>query len=163
MTKAKKRKQPKQKFRLKFLLIAAIAVLLTAFIGSQFTETGAWYESVKPSITPPNYVFPIVWTSLFVLIAMSFYLAMASSTRKENCKEIVPGYLFNFVLNMSWSLLFFTLKQPILAFVDLILLWASTALMIYVTWRINKVASWLLVPYLLWLTFAGILNFIIAF
>lgn len=159
----KRKKKPKLKFNLRFLLIAIISVFLTAFIGSLFTETGDWYESVKPSITPPNYVFPIAWTTLFILIAMSFYLAMASSKKEYNKKEIIPGYLFNFVLNMAWSFFFFTMKQPFLAFIDLVLLWASTTLMIFVTWKVNKVAAWFLVPYLLWLTFAGILNFIIAF
>ncbi|MEM4152995.1 MAG: TspO/MBR family protein [Candidatus Pacearchaeota archaeon] len=163
MPKKRVKKTSSSRFNLKFFLIAIIFVFFTAFIGSFFTDTGEWYESVKPSITPPNYVFPIAWTILFVLIAISFYLAMSSSKKEYNKKEIIPGYLFNFLLNMAWSFFFFKLKQPILAFVDLVLLWASTALMIFVTRKVNKAAAWLLVPYLLWLTFAGILNFIIAF
>ncbi|MCX8193745.1 MAG: tryptophan-rich sensory protein [Candidatus Pacearchaeota archaeon] len=158
-----KKTRKKKKFDSKFLLLAIVSVFLTAFIGSQFTDTGEWYESIKPSITPPNYVFPIVWTTLFILIAISFYLALISSKKEYNKKEIIPGYLFNFVLNMAWSFFFFKMKLPVLAFIDLILLWFSTALLIYITQKINKISSWLLAPYLLWLSFAGILNFIIAF
>jgi len=153
------------KINWKVLIICFVVVYGIAFIGSVFTSGNAntsWYQKIKPAITPPNYVFPIVWNILFFLIALSLYFAWINSKKKQ--KKIV-AFVFgiNLLLNVFWSFLFFYLKRPIFSFVELILLEISIIIMIFVTKKIDKKAAWLLVPYLLWVLFAGVLNYLIAF
>ena len=155
----------KKRINWKILIISLIMVYLVAFIGSLFTSPvtdSAWYESIKPSITPPNWVFPIVWNILFFLIAISLYISWISAKKIEK-KKIVLVFGINFILNIFWSVLYFGLKNPSLAFFELIVLWFSILIMILVTCRINKIASYLLVPYFLWVSFAGVLNYLSAF
>ncbi len=151
-----------KKINWKFLIIAFIIVHLAAIFGSLFTNTGDWYESVKPSITPPGYVFPIVWTILFILISISFYFVLISKKGKLRNRAII-FFIINIILNGLWSYLFFELHNPVFAFFELVLLWVSILFMIYFSFKLNKISSYLLVPYLLWVSFAGILNYLIAF
>lgn len=145
----------------KLLIISFIIVFIVAFAGGRFTDTGGWYENAKPSITPPDYIFPIVWTALFFLIALSLYFAYSKAKNIKNKRKIMWSFGLNFIFNILWSELFFGLKAPFLAFFDLILLWISIVIMILVSWKINKKASYLLFPYLVWVSFAGILNYLI--
>ncbi len=151
-----------KKLNWKILVVAFIVVHLAAFVGSRFTDTGNWYETVKPRITPPNYIFPIVWTILFILISISFYFVLVSKKGKWKDRAIIL-FVINIILNGLWSYLFFGLQNPVMAFFELILLWITILLMIYTSSKINKTASYLLIPYLLWVSFAGILNYLIAF
>jgi len=151
-----------KKINWKFLIIAFIIIHLAAIFGSLFTNTGDWYESVKPSITPPGYVFPIVWTILFILISISFYFVLISKKGKLRNRAII-FFIINIILNGLWSYLFFELHNPVFAFFELVLLWVSILFMIYFSFKLNKISSYLLVPYLLWVSFAGILNYLIAF
>jgi tryptophan-rich sensory protein len=150
-----------KKINWKILVIAFIIVHLAAFVGSRFTNTGDWYESVKPGITPPSYVFPIVWTVLFILISISFYLVLMSVGKWK--KKAIVVFVINIFLNGLWSYLFFGLQNPGAAFFELILLWITILLMIYTSSKLNRIASYLLIPYLLWVSFAGVLNYLIAF
>ncbi len=145
----------------KVLVISLLVVYAAAFIGSIFTTgntNSTWYTENKPSFTPSNFIFPIVWNILFLLIALSLYLAWINAEKKEK-KKIAWIFAINLVLNALWSFLFFTMKNPFLAFIDLLLIFATIILMIWITGRISRKASWLLVPYLIWVAFAGILNF----
>ena len=151
-----------KKINLKVLIASLIIVYLVAFIGSRFTagETGGeWYQSIKPSITPPNYVFPIVWNILFFLIALSLYFVWVKSRNKEK-KKIMLVFGINFILNIFWSVLYFGLKNPGLAFIEIILLEISIIAMIILTYKISKKSSYLLIPYFLWVAFASLLNFL---
>lgn len=153
------------KINWKVLSVSLIAVYFVALIGGLFTSSSVnslWYNSVKPSITPPNYVFPIVWNVLFFLIALSLYLSWISAKKKSK-KKIVFVFGLNLFLNFLWSAIFFAMQNPLLAFFELILLWLSIIAMIFTTYRINKTSSYLLIPYFLWVSFAGILNYLIAF
>jgi len=146
----------------KLLLACMVIVYFVAFLGSIFTTPNvntAWYDSIKPSITPPGWVFPIAWNILFFLIAISLYLAWISSKKNQKTK-IAFAFGINLILNAFWSYLYFGLKNPAFAFIDLIVIWLSIAMMIYITYKINKTASYLLIPYLLWVSFAGILNYL---
>ena len=141
-------------------IICLIIVFLVAFIGSIFTSkntSSAWYESIKPKLTPPNYVFPIVWNILFLLISISLYLAWTSAKTKQ---IIVIAFAINFFLNILWSFLFFYLKSPKAAFIEVIFLWLSILSLILVTYKINKTSSYLLMPYLAWVSFASLLNYL---
>lgn len=161
----KKRIKNKKKINWKILIVSFILIYLAAFIGSIFSSlaiNSEWYNSVKPSITPPNWVFPIVWNILFFLIFLSLYFSLSSSKNKDKLKiKIIFG--INLILNVLWSFLFFYLKNPLISFFDLILLWISIFFIIYLTWKSSKMSSWLLIPYSLWVGFAGILNYLIAF
>jgi tryptophan-rich sensory protein len=143
-----------------------VAVFSVAFLGSILTSQGlkdGWYASVKPAITPPNWVFPIVWTFLFVLITISLYISLVSIKNKKITLKIYYLFGINFLLNVLWTFFYFCLRKPALAYFDLILLMISIAILISFTWRINKKSAWLLIPYLLWVGFAGILNYLSAF
>ncbi len=156
-----------KKINWKILIICLVIVYSVALIGSFFTSSNVdseWYETIKPSITPPNWVFPVVWNILFFLIALSLYFAWIKSKNKKSKKKIVIVFGINFLFNILWSVFFFALKMPILSFYELVfLLWPSILAMILITWHINKKAAYLLIPYLLWVSFAGVLNYLIAF
>lgn len=149
----------------KVLLLSFIIVFGIAFIGNFFTSDAVktdWYESIKPSITPPNFVFPIVWNALFILIALSLYSAWIGS--EKNQKKIVAiVFGISLAFNALWSVLFFSLRNPRAAFIEIIALWLSILAMIFVSWRIDRKAAWMLLPYLLWVSFASVLNFLMAF
>lgn len=150
------------KMRWKAFALSFAAVFLTAFIGSMFTSPNTrtqWYEARRSALTPPNFVFPIVWTALFIMIGISLYFSWVNAKKKERGK-VAFVFGINLLLNVLWSALFFGLKNPLAAFFDLILLWISILAMIFATWKIDRKAAWLLVPYLLWVSFAGILNYL---
>jgi len=151
------KKKSKYKINWKLLAIAFISVILVAFIGSQFTSPNTsteWYDSIRPSITPPNWVFPIVWNILFFLIALAFYFTLL----KGDKTKVAVAFAINFILNILWSALYFGLKDPLLAFIEIIILWVSILYMMMLSFKIDKKAGWFLLPYLLWVSFAAILN-----
>lgn len=152
----------KQKINWKVLIWCFAIVTIVAAAGSVFTSIAVkseWYTAIKPSITPPDYVFSIVWSVLFFLIALSLYSSWIIATKKEKDKLIL-AYGANFALNIMWSVLYFGLKNPLTAFFDLILLFVSILFMMGITGKIDKTASYLLIPYLVWVGFAGILNYL---
>jgi len=155
-----------KKIKWNVLIISILVVYLCAFIGSIFTSQNTnseWYDSIKPEITPPSYVFPIVWNILFFLIAMSIYFSWTSTRKKKDKKKIITLFGINLILNVLWSVLFFGLQKPLFAFFELILLWISILLIIIFIHKINKISSYLIIPYFVWVSFAGVLNYIIAF
>jgi benzodiazapine receptor len=146
----------------KVLIGSLIAVLATALVGSFFTSSRVntdWYQSIKPALTPPNYVFPIVWNILFLMIAFSLYFAWISSSQKDKSKiKFVFG--LNFTLNVMWSFFYFYLMNPLAGFFVLMALWLSIALLMINVARVSNISNYLLIPYLIWVSFAGILNFL---
>jgi translocator protein len=141
-------------------VICLVVVFAAGFIGSIAngdTTSSEWYELNKPAITPPGFVFPIVWNILYLLIAISLYFIWTKSKKKER-GMVAWVFGINIVLNALWSVIFFGYRQPGWAFFEIILLWLSIVSMIFVAGRIDKKSGWLLVPYLLWVTFAGVLN-----
>jgi tryptophan-rich sensory protein len=153
----------KRKVNIKVLVLCLLIVYAVAFLGSLFTSPAtdtSWYESIRPSITPPNWVFPIVWNVLFFLIALSLYFSWTLSVNLQERKRVAFAFGLNLALNVLWSVLYFGMKSPLSAFVEIFFLWASIIYMIYVSSRIDKKAGWLLVPYLLWVSFAIVLNYL---
>lgn len=152
------------------IVLCLFIVYLVAFIGSLFSSSqvnSQWYNSVKPSITPPNWVFPVVWNILFLFIAVSLYLSWTAKTKtkkesKTNRIKIAIAFGINLLLNILWSYLFFTLHSSI-SFYELVALEVSIFVMMFITYKIRKAASFILIPYALWIIFAGILNYLIAF
>ncbi len=155
-----------KKVNWKILIPCLIISYFAAFLGSLFSSTNtdtSWYQSVNQSIIPPNWIFPVVWNVLFFLIALSIYLAWTNAKNKRDRIRISLFFAVNLILNIFWSLLFFSLKNPLYSFLELILLWLSIISLIIITWRISRKSSFLLIPYFFWVSFAGILNFLIAF
>jgi benzodiazapine receptor len=150
----------KHKINWKVLIICLIIVCAVALIGSIFTTKAVkseWYQSIKPSITPPNWVFPVVWTILFFLIALSLYISWVKANKKQK-NDVILIYGINFILNIMWSVFYFGMKNPLIAFFEIIALLVSIIAMIGVSNKISKKAGYLLIPYLLWVGFALILN-----
>lgn len=161
----KKEKEERQRRNINWgvFFLCLLAVFVVALIGSLFTSGNAdteWYKSIKPSIAPPGFVIGLVWNVLFFLIAVSLYL---SWRRSRNRKMLAVFFGLNFILNMLWSFLFFQLRSPSAGFICIIFLMISIIQLITYTWKIDKRAGLLLVPYLLWVGFASVLNYLAAF
>jgi translocator protein len=162
----KKERKKKRKINWLILLLCFALSYGTGFVGSLFTTPNVnseWYLSIKPFITPPSIIFPIVWNVLFFLIAISLYLALTSVKDKKFQLKIWIVFGINFFLNALWSLLYFGLRNPPLAFAEVIVLEVSTLAIMAVVWKNSKISVWLLVPYSLWLGFAAILTYLSAF
>ncbi len=116
-----------------------------------------WYPHlIKPYGTPPDIVFPIMWTILYILMAISLTLLWISNTIEKKVAFLLFG--IQLLLNFMWSWLFFYLQSPTIALVDIILLWFFVFLTICAFWRHTRYGSCLLLPYLIWITYAFYLN-----
>lgn len=145
----------------KIIVTVAICLAVGYFSGMETRSAILdWYPTlVKPSFTPPNWVFAPVWTLLYIMMGVAAGLVWDRfSFDKGAVKKALVFFIVQLVLNAIWSYLFFGLHNPMLAGLEIILLW----LMIYETYfqftKINKVAGYLLVPYLVWVAFAAVLN-----
>lgn len=140
-------------------LIICLAISLTvgslsAFLTRNSMET--FNSIIKPAFSPPGWLFPVVWTILYILMGIASYLVLTSGKPNDSALAI---YSIQLVFNFFWSIIFFNMKLYLFAFLWLVLLWLlilKTALLFY---QISKPAGYLMVPYLLWVTFAGYLNF----
>ena len=144
------------------LIISILICQLAGFLGSLFTTPSipTWYASLeKPSFNPPNWLFSPVWITLFVLMGISLYLLLEKSFREQKVKKALIFFAIQLVLNVFWSILFFGLKSPLFAFFEIIILWVAISLTIIQSFKISKIASFLLLPYILWVSFAAILNY----
>jgi translocator protein len=148
---------PAVRIVLSVLFIAAVAAL-----GSLFTDTSSkWYAGlIKPSLQPPGIVFPIVWTVLYILLAISLSLIAADPKADKN---ILFLHAANGLLNVLWSYVFFQKQNPAGAFFILIILIITATILFSEVYRVNKTAAYLLMPYIIWLWFALYLNYEIAF
>jgi translocator protein len=160
-------KVKKAKFDFVTLLICLIIVfVVVGGIGSIFTTKNVhseWYQSIQPSITPPSWVFPVAWNFLFATIGFSLYFAWTRSKNKNQREKVAIIFAINFILNILWSIIFFGLKQPKIAFFEVVVFWLSILAMILVTRKISKESSCLLIPYLVWVAFASFINYLAAF
>ena len=139
--------------------VAAILVMLVAAMGGLLSEIGPWYQGlVKPAWQPPDWAFGPAWTTIFTLTALAGVLAWRGAVGGAERGLVLGVFLLNGLLNMGWSLLFFTLRRPDWALFEVVALWLSVAGMIWVSRRHSRVAPWFLLPYLLWVSFAGVLN-----
>ena len=135
-------------------IVISILVFITACSGALF-KPGAWYQSLKkPSWTPPNWAFPLVWSVLYIMIAAAGWIIW----QVEGYGPTVIVWSLNLALNALWSALFFGAKRMDLAFVNVCLLWLTTALFIVLALQISGFAAMLFVPYLIWVTIAACLN-----
>ena len=147
---------------LKNLLKSIALPLLVGILAGLLTRNSMETFSVlnKPPLAPPAFLFPIVWTILYILMGVSFYL-IQNNSNKKNCPKADTLYYYQLIVNFLWPIFFFRLEWYLFSFLWLLLLCILVFLMIQCFSKISKLASWLNIPYLLWLTFAGYLNFAI--
>jgi translocator protein len=134
--------------------------LMLGFLGSMATASSVntWYTGlVKPSFNPPNTVFAPVWTCLYLLMGISSYLII-DLAKSSAQKKAIFIYGLQLLLNCLWSIVFFYCKQPNLALVVIVLLWCSIVYMLYLFFKLNKTAFYLNLPYIVWVSFATVLN-----
>lgn len=116
------------------------------------------YQNInRPNLAPPGYIFPIVWTILYVLMGISSYLIHRSNHKNKETALII--YYFQLLINFSWPIFFFNYQNFLLALAILFILNILVIILIKVTYSINHLASYLLIPYLIWILFALYLNF----
>lgn len=131
-------------------------------IGSVFTTPSipGWYSGIiKPDFNPPEWVFGPVWTTLFALMGIAAFLVWKKGLDRRDVKIALGIFMGQLVLNTLWSIIFFGFKSPGVAFVEIIFLWLAILATIIAFAKISKPAAWLLVPYILWVSFAAYLNY----
>ena len=142
-------------------LVAALAALFVAAVGGQLTDLGPWYIAlIKPDWQPPGVAFPIVWTIVFALCAVSGALgwrAIRSGSASEKA-WLIGLFALNGGLNILWSGLFFTLQRPDWSLIEVAFLWLSILALQVFLWPRSKLASVLLLPYTIWVAIAAVLN-----
>lgn len=132
----------------------ALSSLLTPNVSEQYRTL------YKPPLAPPGWLFPIVWTILFILMGVAAYLVYISDSPDKN--TALRLYLIQLVVNVGWSFIFFQLNAYLLAFTWLLLLFFLVYLTAKEFYKINKTAGYLMIPYLLWIIYAGYINLAIA-
>ncbi|MBI4163987.1 MAG: tryptophan-rich sensory protein [Candidatus Aenigmarchaeota archaeon] len=145
------------------LIISIVICEVIGLIGSVFTipSIGSWYTGLqKPGFTPPNWAFAPVWTTLFLLMGISLYFLVEKGIRRGVRTGLVI-FGAQLALNLIWSILFFGLHNIFFALVEIVVLWIVILVTIICFWRIRRVAGYLLVPYICWVTVAALLNYYI--
>lgn len=147
-------------------LLSAVVSIVTALgvgaVGGIATaaSVATWYAGLnKPAFNPPNAVFGPVWTILYVLMAVAAWRIWRSPARRRDRGIALVVYALQLALNLAWSLIFFGLRAPLWALVEVVALLASVLLCTACFWRIDRLAAWLMCPYAAWVVFASALNF----
>ncbi len=146
------------------LIVSLAAPQLTGFVSAFLTDTGnsPWYRSIsKPSWNPPNWVFAPVWTLLYLLMGIAFYLVWKSEASGDVKRWAMGLWIVQLAFNFFWTIIFFGTHQIGWALIEIIGLWFLIFLTILAFSRITKIAAWLMVPYISWVTFATLLNYAI--
>jgi len=144
----------------RFLISVALPLLVGGLSGFA-TARGVqeWYPSLtKPPFNPPSWVFGPVWTLLYVMMGVAAYLVWQKGWESETVRVALALFLVQLILNGLWSVLFFGMQSPALAFAEILLLWVAIAGTIVWFWRVSPTAGILLLPYIAWVSFAAVLN-----
>lgn len=134
------------------LIVGAVAALLT----QNSMEVFSMVE--KPPLAPPPWLFPVAWTILYILMGISSYLIITSDAEFEKIADAMKLYAYQLIVNFLWPTFFLNFRWYFFAFIWLVLLWILVFLMIRKFYSIRKLAAYLNIPYIIWLTFAGYLN-----
>lgn len=153
----------KQKFHWKALIISLIIPLAVGGLSALLTKNYMnLYETItQPPFAPASWLFPLVWTILYILMGISSYLIVISDSISKT--EALTLYVISLVLNFIWSPVFFIGQNYLIAFIILVILWYTVFQMIQAFYKIRPLSAILQIPYLIWLTFAGYLNLAIYF
>lgn len=143
---------------LKIALCVSLCVTLGILSGFSTVESiNNWYQHInKPSWNPPNWIFGPVWTTLYILMGISVALIWHTGHQFKN--RAIGLFIIQFGFNLAWSFIFFNLHAIGWAFVEILLMLFFISLTLYSFYKINRLAAWLLIPYLLWVSFASVLN-----
>lgn len=129
---------------------------LSGFLGMAGNEQ--YIKLKRPAFSPPGYIFPIVWTILYILMALAFYRIWMNGKQGEDIKKGVILYFIQLFLNFLWSIIFFRFNLYGIAFIELLILLVFIVLTTFEFYKIDKIAAYLMIPYIIWVSFAGILN-----
>jgi tryptophan-rich sensory protein len=144
------------------LLISIVICQLAGVVGGLVTASSVdtWYATLtKPSFNPPDWIFSPVWITLYGLMGIALFLVYKKGLDAEGFKVAFVLFLVQLIGNVLWSVLFFGLKLPFIAFLEIVVLWVLILLTMIKFMKISRPAGLLLVPYLLWVSFASVLNF----
>lgn len=140
-------------------LLGWIALTALAGVIGAYFELGVWYQEIaKPSFTPPNWVFPVVWPILYLCMAVAAWLIW-KDYGFDNGRRSLKWFGLQLVLNATWSWLFFGRHSIGTALGEIMLLWIAILFTLFLFFQKSKAAGWLMVPYLLWVSYALVLNF----
>lgn len=143
------------------LIISVVGCELVGFLGTPFTISAipTWYATLnKPFFSPPNWIFGPVWTLLYFLMGVAFYLIWKQGFKKQKVKTAGLFFLAQLALNFIWSPVFFGLRAPLLGLIVIVAMWALIVMTMKKFYPLSKPAFYLLLPYLLWVSFATLLN-----
>jgi benzodiazapine receptor len=144
------------------LLLSVGATFCAASVGSFFTvsdDGSHWYEALeKPFFTPPGWVFGPVWTILYLMMGIAAFLVWQKGVPKSHVRVALVCFVVQLVFNAAWSVIFFGFHSVGLALLEIIFLWLAILATIASFWRVDRVAAGLLLPYIVWVSFAVILN-----
>ena len=145
------------------IAVAIGAALLVAILGGLATDIGPWYLGLrKPSWQPPDWLFGPAWTTIYALVVIAGVRAWRRAADSEAKEWLIVLFAGNAFVNVLWSLLFFRLQHPDWALLEVGVLWSSVLAVTIVLWRRDPRGGWLLLPYLLWVSFASVLNLAIV-
>lgn len=143
------------------LLLICIAIPLVSGLLTGLATTDSistWYSTLnKPSFNPPNYLFGPVWSVLYILMGISLYMILQTPKSDMRTKSIVV-FAIQLILNLSWSFIFFNAQSPLAALITIVILWIAILMMMIYFHQLSPKASYLQIPYLLWVSFATVLN-----
>jgi translocator protein len=143
------------------LFISILIPLLVGGLSGFFTTSGVsgWYAMAnKPSFNPPNWIFAPVWTTLYILMGIAFYLVWESTATASVKQTAIILFAVQLTLNFFWSIIFFKFQLTGWAFIEIITMWVAILFTILWFRKISSTAAWLLVPYICWVSFATVLN-----
>lgn len=144
------------------LFISILIPLLVGAVAGLFTSSGVngWYALAnKPWFNPPNWIFAPMWTLLYVMMGIAFFLVWKAEADKTVKQTAMILFAVQLVINFFWSFIFFKLQQPGWAFAEIMLMWVMILFTIIWFGKISATAAWLLVPYICWVSFAAVLNY----
>jgi translocator protein len=148
------------------IIVSVLICFLAGGIGTIFTSSAipTWYASLnKPPFSPPNWIFAPVWTTLYLLMGIALYLIWKKGLKTKKVRDAVYVFVIQLVLNAAWSPIFFGAHNILLALLIIVIVWIYILKTIRLFAKINSTASYLLYPYLAWVSFATILNFSVWF
>lgn len=151
---------PTSKFNSSKFITSLLICAFASFVGYLLTNESVqtWYPTLnKPILNPPSWVFGPVWTLLYIMIGLALYLVRVTPN-SYNKKTAITFFFIQLALNILWSFSFFMLQSPMLGLINIFILWVCIIITVYSFFAISNIAGWLLVPYLLWVTFASYLN-----
>ncbi len=147
--------------QLRKLVVCIALPLMVGFLSSLISQNSmeVFEMVVKPPLSPPGWIFPVVWTVLYMLMGIASYIVLTSGKSEYKVKTALMFYLIQLFFNFLWPVIFFNFEKYLLAFIWILILWMLIVITAVLFSRISKTAGRLMVPYIIWVTFAAYLNY----